>query len=207
MDPPLLTLLLLPLASGQLTETLRHGSIFGWLRAWGSWATRKRGLLGLLVYPLQIFTCAFCLSHWTAAAAVGLAVGTLWAPELIWVLVWLAVIRVSNFISDAWHPIRRTADKSIIELLTGVTDEELEQEYIRRRGDPFEVGAVPEVPQQQGGPPGVPGGEDLQKKDYDPTDVLGGGGISGVPSQGSEPGNRGSPPHPDERHGPPRVPH
>lgn len=189
MAPPLLLLLLLPLASGQLTETLRHGSIFGWLRAWGAWAVRQRGLRGALVYPLQVFTCGFCLSHWTAAVAVGLAVGTLWIPALEWVLVWLAVIRVSNFISDAWHPIRRTADKSILEVLTGVTDEELEQEYIRRTNAPFAVGAVPEAPQPQGVSGGVSSRQDLEAKDYHPTDHLDPAGLASAPGQGSAPPN------------------
>lgn len=201
MMPSLLLLLLLPLASGQVTETLRHGSIFGWLRAGGWWAAGQRGPLGVLVYPLQVFTCAFCLSHWGAAFAVALALTTFVAPWVLWVLVWLAVIRVSNFISDAWHPIRRTSgpDPSTAELLRGIPDDELEQEFIRRTGSPFEVGAVLSTAQLQGPPKVINTWEAVPPEAGVPPGNMGPGGVTGAGDQGSARGDRGSPADPRER--------
>lgn len=192
MMPSLLLLLLLPLASGQVTETLRHGSIFGWLRAGGWWAAGQRGPLGVLVYPLQVFTCAFCLSHWGAAFAVALALTTFVAPWVLWVLVWLAVIRVSNFISDAWHPIRRTSgpDPSTAELLRGIPDDELEQEFIRRTGSPFEVGEVLAAPQQQGAAAAVQSGQAFPAEAGVPAGNMVAGGFPGSDDQGGLRGNR-----------------
>lgn len=143
----LLALLLLPLASCQLVETLHHGSIFGWLRDAGAWAKEHRAASWVL--PLSSVHCPFCLSHWTAAVCVGLVFcGT---PGF-WVLAWLATVRASNLINDVFKKHCRTPySRRPQEILEEVSTEHLEEEFIRRTAHPFGVpiGAVP----QSGSPP------------------------------------------------------
>jgi len=142
-----LPLLLLPLASCQLVETVHHGSIFGWLRdaarrsednaASMSWVT-----LGLS-WPLRAVNCAFCLSHWAVAVGIGLM---FCGPVGLWLLVWLAGIRTANLINDCLRPFCRTPlTRSPEEVLKEVSTEHLEEEFIRRTAHPFgvSIGAVP----------------------------------------------------------------
>src|SRR5688572_11973014 len=82
------------LAAGQITETVRHGSIFEHFRAWLE-ASRYHWLRDL-------FGCGFCLTHWTALAAT--LPYALWATGWkAWALVpvvWLATVRLAGLIYD-----------------------------------------------------------------------------------------------------------
>ena len=134
--PPLLPVLLLPLASCQLVEVLRHGSIFGWLRDAAQAAEQAPKGLRWVLTPLRALNCPFCFSHWAAAICVGLVFcGT---PGLI-VLLWLSATRAANLVNDLTKTWNRTPPRAPEDVLKGVETEHLEEEFIRRTSRPFGV--------------------------------------------------------------------
>jgi len=67
-------------------EILVHSSLFAWLRRLG----------------LPLFDCGWCLSVWVAGVVFGLIVIGLW-----WVMIPLAISRLSNVFHDVYGLLRR----------------------------------------------------------------------------------------------------
>lgn len=90
-------LLLLALASGQVVETYRHGSVFKPVR---DWADRQQDtFLGKLLH------CPFCFSHHPAWVILLLWWLVPWFQFVVW---WLAVTRLSQLINDLCHDKNRS---------------------------------------------------------------------------------------------------
>jgi hypothetical protein len=145
--PTLLPLLLLPLASCQLTEVLRHGSIFGWARDAALWADELPWYARVPLTPLRALNCGFCFSHWATVICIGLV---FCGEPGLWILAGLAATRVANLINDLTKPWSRTpGTRSATDIMKEVSTEHLEEEFIRRTSRPFGIppGSVP-----QGGP-------------------------------------------------------
>lgn len=130
-------LVVLILASGQVIETWRHGSLFAGARAWleasadrpfegfvshlGKWLTTPRLWLDAVqsarvqagFFVSDLLRCMFCLSHWSAAILVvwyglGSPAG---AGADYWaraVIYALAVTRGAQLLNDLAHPFSRT---------------------------------------------------------------------------------------------------
>lgn len=96
--PSWLLIVLASVATCQLTETIRHGSIFAGLRA----RIEARGPLWS-----EWIGCGFCFSHSAAAMAVLLIAGHLVLSSRGWIvdpfvlaLIWLTAVRGANLLND-----------------------------------------------------------------------------------------------------------
>lgn len=113
-------------ASGQIVETLRHGSNFRWLRRWGN---RNVGNPGLIRIPAKLSFCAFCQSHWSPV----LPLFVLFRQDLpsnpiaavaILAVASLAVTRATQLLNDLTHHWNRSPppDEEIEDDQTDVVD-------------------------------------------------------------------------------------
>lgn len=98
-----LEIVVMALASSQVVETYRHGSLFQKLRQSAANASERGHLVA------KLLSCPFCFSHYPPlffALWCGIANRSDWArwQEHMWLVpVWLAVIRVSQLINDLSH--------------------------------------------------------------------------------------------------------
>lgn len=99
-----LKIVIATMAAWQIVETLRHGSLFLWLRQWGN---QHMGSSRWVVSKAAYLTnCPFCQSHW--APLVPLVVLG-WGPAWMQVLVWsLAITRTAQLLNDLTHGINRS---------------------------------------------------------------------------------------------------
>lgn len=137
MDP---LLLLLPLASAQLTETVINGEIFAGVReAWPRRIARMEQPWRALLMPGEALKCSFCFSHWAAAVVVLLYF--LGIPGAV-VILWLAVLRLGSMMNDFAFLLRRATEPQQPDI-KGIPDDIFEEDLIRRTGHGFPVPSLP----------------------------------------------------------------
>lgn len=118
MDPyaALISLLFSVTATWALTEVIHHGSIFEAVRAYAEVSDS---------FFARLLTCPFCLSHWTALAAVGLAEIAFRTENLAFsVLLWLASVRLANLLNDLTHGLSRTPKDGLMDDFEITEDDE-----------------------------------------------------------------------------------
>lgn len=88
------------LATMQIVETWRHGSIFAGARA------EVEARTGFFA---ELLTCPFCLSHWVAGGAVVVCLLAQSVHPWLMFPVWaFAVTRAAQLLHDATHSISRS---------------------------------------------------------------------------------------------------
>ena len=103
--PYWLLFVLAALTTCQITETVRHGSVFASFRAW----VESRG-----DYWAELIGCGFCFSHWAGVIAALLVSGHLVfgsqisIDPFLFVLFWLSAVRSANLINDLTKAFSRT---------------------------------------------------------------------------------------------------
>ena len=105
--------MLVALCACQLTEVVRHGSIFAPTRAY---LEAKSDFLSKLI------SCGFCFSHWAAAVSIcllGLHYSWVKVPVVpvdifYGILLWLAATRVANLLNDFTKPWSRTPTEELV---------------------------------------------------------------------------------------------
>jgi hypothetical protein len=87
------------MAAWQIVETLRHGSVFLWLRRWANGHLDHPALLVRKAATLA--NCPFCLSHWAPLFPLAaMCYGPVWIRFL---MVSLALTRAAQLLNDLTH--------------------------------------------------------------------------------------------------------
>jgi len=138
-----LQIVLAVFASCQITEVIRHGSIFAPLRA----RIEARG-----PFWADLIGCGFCLSHWasgfvTLVLLVGHYIMELFGYPMnpfVAVLVWLVVTRGSNLLNDLTKQWSRTPSGDELEIIP-LGDEDFEDDSAATTETGNDAAAGPEA--------------------------------------------------------------
>ena len=92
------------LASWQIVETLRHGSLFRPLRQWAN--VRRGHPFAPVAWLAQLLGCPFCLSHWAPWLPL---LACLYGPEWCLLPVYvLGITRLTQLGNDLFHSFSRS---------------------------------------------------------------------------------------------------